>query len=46
MARLLKADEHLVCWPDMDPLIQARERIFISNSIRGFLGYFEALESL
>lgn len=45
MARLLQADEHLASWPDMDPLVQARERGFMSNSIRGFLGYFESLES-
>ena len=45
MARLLKADDNLACWPDMAPLVQERERVFISNSIRGFLGYFETLES-
>ncbi len=37
---LLDRDPFLAAWPRMDADIQERERMFLGNSIRGFLGAF------
>lgn len=37
---LLARDPNLVAFRDMDPATRARERNFMVNAVRGFLGYF------
>jgi glyoxylase-like metal-dependent hydrolase (beta-lactamase superfamily II) len=39
---LLNKDPRLYGWRQMPPLVQAREKTFMNNSIRGYLGYLEA----
>lgn len=41
--RLLEEDPELRTFPQMTPDDQARERFFLSNSIKGYLGYLENL---
>ena len=36
---LLEKDPELAAFSDMDPVIQSRERYFMRNSVRGYLGY-------
>jgi glyoxylase-like metal-dependent hydrolase (beta-lactamase superfamily II) len=38
---LLERDEEIAAFPLMDPAEQARERSFIGNSVKGYLGYLE-----
>jgi len=45
MARLLAEDPLVADFHRMDPDVRERERQFITNSIRGFLGYFEDCEA-
>jgi len=42
MARLFAEDPLMAGWHRMAPPVQERERAFIANSIRGFLGYLDA----
>jgi glyoxylase-like metal-dependent hydrolase (beta-lactamase superfamily II) len=39
---LLSNDPLLKCFPDLPPAVQARERRFIANSIRGYWGYVKS----
>jgi glyoxylase-like metal-dependent hydrolase (beta-lactamase superfamily II) len=41
MDRLLKEDPELGAYQNMAPSDQERERFFITNSIKGYLGYFQ-----
>jgi glyoxylase-like metal-dependent hydrolase (beta-lactamase superfamily II) len=41
MERLLKEDPELGAYQNMIPSDQERERFFITNSIKGYLGYFQ-----
>ena len=40
--RLLASDPFLACYPDLPESAQRREMGFLSNSIRGFIGYLKA----
>ena len=39
--RLLKEDPNLAAFEDMDEDTRKRERVFMANSIKGFVGYFQ-----
>lgn len=45
MERLLQQDPELRAFPEMSVEDQERERFFIANSIRGYLGYLQNLSS-
>ena len=40
IARLLAKDPNLAAFEEMDSATRARERNFIANAVRGFVGYF------
>ena len=42
MARLLVEDPELRAFQAMAPAVQERERLFIGNSVRGYLGFLGA----
>jgi hypothetical protein len=42
--RLLKEDPCLLAWDRLDPGTRERERFFMGNSVRGFLGFHRAGE--
>lgn len=43
LQRLLKEDRHLNGFSYMDETVQARERGFLENSIKGFIGYLQTV---
>ncbi|MBW2367251.1 MAG: MBL fold metallo-hydrolase [Deltaproteobacteria bacterium] len=42
LGRLLAADDNLSAYSGMAPAVQSRERGFLINSIKGFIGYLES----
>ena len=43
MEALLEKDPNLAAFHKMDPDTQERERIFLANSIKGFIGFFQEM---
>jgi len=44
IGKLRDEDPLMAAWREMSPPVRERETVFLTNSVKGFLGYFDAIE--